>query len=181
MKKIATHNSITGEAGRGILSWLVAPFSKCQSKTLAEQYEAGVRLFDIRIYDDDGIWRCGHGLWTARPTLRQVLNWFAIHSDALFTLTYEKGDTAANDHYLKASFPHTLTQFVQRGQLLYIAEKKPKWGIIHLYKEVPMRGEFVNLDGSTWHTYLPLPWLWKQIYHRHVEFSENYFKLVDFV
>lgn len=29
MEKIATHNSATGEAGRGILSFLVAPFSKC--------------------------------------------------------------------------------------------------------------------------------------------------------
>ena len=47
--KIATHDSATGERGQGFLSWLVTPFAKTQSKTIKEQYEAGCRMFDIRI------------------------------------------------------------------------------------------------------------------------------------
>ena len=37
--KIATHDSATGEKGRGFLSFLVAPFAKTQSKTIKEQYD----------------------------------------------------------------------------------------------------------------------------------------------
>ena len=46
---IATHNSGTGEKSGGWLSRLFFIFAKCQSKTLVEQYNAGVRLFDLRI------------------------------------------------------------------------------------------------------------------------------------
>lgn len=45
---IATHNSGTGERGGGLLSLLLTPFVRCQSKTLVEQYKSGTRLFDIR-------------------------------------------------------------------------------------------------------------------------------------
>ena len=48
MNKIATHDSATGEKGRGFLSFLVTPFAKTQSKTIKEQYDAGCRSFDIR-------------------------------------------------------------------------------------------------------------------------------------
>ena len=43
MNKIATHNSSTGEKGKGFLSFLVTPFAKTQSKTIKEQYDAGCR------------------------------------------------------------------------------------------------------------------------------------------
>ena len=56
MNKIATHDSATGEKGRGFLSFLVTPFAKTQSKTIKEQYDAGCRSFDIRVKkDSDGI------------------------------------------------------------------------------------------------------------------------------
>ena len=62
MNKIATHDSATGEKGKGFLSFLVTPFAKTQSKTIKEQYDAGCRSFDIRVREDkDGIIRCAHG------------------------------------------------------------------------------------------------------------------------
>lgn len=60
---IGTHNSATGEKGKGILSWLVTPFSKTQSKTIEEQYNAGCTMFDIRFKQDkDKVVICKHGL-----------------------------------------------------------------------------------------------------------------------
>ena len=41
MLKIATHDSATGESGRGLLSRLVTPFARTQGKTIREQYDAG--------------------------------------------------------------------------------------------------------------------------------------------
>ena len=57
MKKIATHDSATGEKGKGILSWLITPFAKTQSKTIKEQYESGCRMFDLRVRKKFGEWR----------------------------------------------------------------------------------------------------------------------------
>ena len=45
--KIGTHNSVTGE--KGIISFLVTPFSKTQSKTIDEQIEHGCTWFDISV------------------------------------------------------------------------------------------------------------------------------------
>ena len=53
MNKIATHDSATGEKGKGFLSFLVSPFAKTQSKSLQEQYDAGCRSFDIRVREDE--------------------------------------------------------------------------------------------------------------------------------
>ena len=57
MRKIATHDSATGEKSKGFLSWIGTPFARTQRKTLREQYEAGCRMFDIRVKLVDGEWR----------------------------------------------------------------------------------------------------------------------------
>jgi hypothetical protein len=43
------------------------------------------------------------------------------------------------------------------------------------------RQGFLPLDGKTWHIILPLPWLWKKLYHNTPVFNENYFVFVDFL
>ena len=74
MNKIATHDSATGEKGKGFLSFLVSPFAKTQSKTIKEQYDAGCRSFDIRVKKDkDGVYRCAHGLWTSKRYASDIL------------------------------------------------------------------------------------------------------------
>ena len=73
--KIATHNSATGEKGRGFLSFLVTPFAKTQSKTIKEQYDTGCRSFDIRVRKDkDGVFRCAHGLWMSKRSATEILS-----------------------------------------------------------------------------------------------------------
>lgn len=71
--KIATHNSSTGESGHGIISWLVTPFAKCQSKTIQEQYEAGCRYFDIRVRNTKRGYICAHGLWESKRYFIDIL------------------------------------------------------------------------------------------------------------
>jgi hypothetical protein len=60
-----THNSATG--GRLVwwlrpLAWVINPTSKCQSKTIDEQLEDGVKLFNLQISYVHGKWRFSHGL-----------------------------------------------------------------------------------------------------------------------
>ena len=52
LKKIATHDSATGERSKNFLHALGKPFAQTQNKTIKEQYEVGVRYFDLRIDKD---------------------------------------------------------------------------------------------------------------------------------
>lgn len=179
MVKKATHNSVTGEEGSGLLSWLVTPFSRCQSKTLEEQYEAGVRYFDIRVFRDKyGEWRCGHGLWTAKKTFRYVLYTFLyMHTDIRYSLTIEKG---GEEEY--TAFKETWGDpFARDPNLTYVAVKHPSWHVMAMQDPVMLVAKYKILDGSSWHTYLPIPWLWKKIYYDNPEFNGDYYTMVDFV
>lgn len=60
-----THNSATG--GRLVwwlrpLAWVINPTSKCQDKTIKEQLEDGVKLFNLQVTWDGQRWRFSHGL-----------------------------------------------------------------------------------------------------------------------
>lgn len=39
---------------------------------------------------------------------------------------------------------------------------------------------FLPLDGRSWHTYLPIPWLFKKIYNDTPTFNNEYYTYVDF-
>ena len=52
LPKIGTHNSATGEKGKGLISLLATPFSKCQGRDIASQINMGCRYFDIRFAID---------------------------------------------------------------------------------------------------------------------------------
>ena len=38
---------------------------------------------------------------------------------------------------------------------------------------------FLPLDGRSWHTYLPIPWLFKKIYNDTPTFNNEYYTYVD--
>lgn len=68
---IGSFRSFTGEPSQGIVSKMLVPFKRRQTKTLIEQYESGVRLFDFHIkwdkkfkkfYPSDGHWSTGRTL-----------------------------------------------------------------------------------------------------------------------
>ncbi len=175
---IATHNSATGEQGRGFLSWLVTPFSKCQRKTLIEQYDAGCRYFDIRVRYHYG-WVCAHGLWESKQDAWRLLANLDRHAyqrgeKCYISLTYEGRGSSLP--LAKAVMEHFGWLIVTEANV-----KKPTWRCLQTFCSVPVKQGFLPLDGSTWHTYLPIPWLWKKIYHNHTNFSTQHFTMVDFL
>ena len=175
MKKIATHNSATGEAGRGFLSFLVAPFSKCQSKTLKEQYEAGCRYFDIRYKFDGSVYRCAHGLWTSKKTLCDVLEWMHKKGDCYCMMTCESGEPMSDDeidNYIDVFHRVTFTSF---------NVKHPEWKVVKCIHAIPHLNAYKVLDLRSWHSLLPIPWLWKKFYFDKPEFNEDTFTMVDFL
>lgn len=182
-RKIATHNSATGEKGKGLLSWLLIPFSRCQNKTIRQQYEAGCRHFDIRVRPDrHGVWRCAHGPWMSRKTVGQILtelNYMAGYADTWVMITYEgecpyePGFLSQVDEWMHHTAPRLLFSA--------ICAKKPRWHTLSADHDAPPADNaFVMLDGSSWHTLLPIPWLWAVLKQKKT-FNETRFTIVDFL
>lgn len=189
MIKIATHDSATGERGQGFLSWLVTPFAKTQSKSIKEQYEAGCRMFDIRVKLVGNEWKCAHGCWHTEKSATSILEEINNFKDECYVaLTYEGNADKAE-------------QFKEYVEGLKTIFKRIIWGGIaikygkdsHLFKVSydylqpypsnwpPNRQGFLPLDGKTWHILLPIPWLWKKVYNDVPTFDDKCYTFVDFL
>lgn len=189
MLKIGTHDSVTGEKGKGFISWLVTPFAKTQSKTIKAQYNAGCRSFDIRIKKHKNEWHCAHGIWISKRTLKSIIQEINAFPERCYvTITYE-GKIDNNE------------EIIALFNKMKIAYKRIIWGAlsvkygkestsIKVKYDVVVKPQpkyeygvqgFLPLDGRSWHTYLPIPWLWDRLYKRPHVFNENVYNIVDFL
>ena len=172
---IGTHNSATGEDGYGLLSFLAAPFSVCQGKTLAEQYAAGVRYFDLRARWTARGWVCAHGLWESRRLLEDVLAQLSAYSNVQARIWYEGGaPTGFVGQVEEWKRRYGGIEFVQAGS------RRP-WRPLVTWRQVGVRHSYLALDFSSWHTFLPIPWLWKKLYYNMPEFDTASYTMVDFL
>lgn len=61
---IGTHNSMTFLRPAKWYGWFMIPFARCQKKTIIQQWEAGARVFDLRVkFDRYGNSHFAHGLY----------------------------------------------------------------------------------------------------------------------
>lgn len=189
MLKIATHDSATGEKSKGFISWLVTPFAKTQSKTIKDQYDAGCRSFDIRVKYINNTWYCAHGLWRSKRTALDILDELNSLGDTVqVCVTYEGNED--NEDIFKhfgviCQIKYTNIIF-GAFCIKYTGEVKfPKVAYREVLYANPSYGgtdaNFIKLDGRSWHTYIPIPWLWNFIYTRKHEFNEDRYTSVDFL
>ena len=105
MKKIATHDSATGEKGKGILSLIGTPFARTQNKTIKQQYDAGCRMFDIRVKLVNNKWRCAHGLWKSKRLAEDIIYEINSFDDICYvTLTYEGGSKKSIESIYRSKY-----------------------------------------------------------------------------
>lgn len=187
--KIATHNSATGEESFW-LSLPLVPFARTQSKTILQQWASGCNMFDLRAKYAFGKWRAAHGLWFSKKSMEEILyqlNSYAATGKIYVFLTYEGRVDNAEDFIPQALLWKNKYQNIIWGDIC--AKYKDK-GIKVDYSEPLIKGDpkceggkqaFLPLNGKTWHTFIPIPWLWKQFYFKHVEFNRDYYQFVDFL
>lgn len=188
MVKIATHDSATGEKGKGFLSIIGTPFARTQSKTIKEQYEAGCRMFDIRVKYINREWRCAHGLWQSKRLAFDILSEIDSFKDKCYvTLTYEGNSKKKKEFIefitkLKTELTHIhwgaiAIKYGENANLFHV-----EYDYISYGKNWPeAKSKFISLGGSTWHILIPIPWLWKKIYNDKPVFNNEYFTYVDFL
>ncbi len=187
---IATHDSATGERPASLLSWLLIPFCRTQSKTIKQQYDSGCTMFDIRIRKYRGQWHCAHGLFITKKTFAEVLREINNFPEPCYLgVTYEGrlADQQATEDFIRyvkacqAETPNilwgdTAVKYTDRDAIV-------DWSVIlpaTCASPRTIQG-FLPLDGRTWHTYLPIPWLWKKLYHNHPTFTTYAYTYVDFL
>lgn len=190
--KIGTHDSATGEQGKW---WCFPflPFAKTQSKTLIEQYKAGCKLFDLRVKEYKGQWHFAHGPWISKypavDYIRNLGNQVILDNSNIYaSITYEGKNY--NEQELLHFYKRLQEEFPEIT-FIYLAVKfgktskgvKCKYDFLDRNKNVGLivKQEFKQLDGRSWHTYLPIPWLWKKLYYNNPTFDNEIFKYVDFL
>lgn len=189
MIKIATHDSATGEKGKGLLSWLVTPFAKTQSKTIRQQYDAGCRMFDIRCKLIKGKWHCAHGLWHTKRTLEDIITEIAQYEDRCHVMmTYEGGESHNEEMLDMCMRMRQRLKHIIWGPISVKYGKdsnglRVKYSILQNSQSGFGANEqgFLPLDGRSWHILLPIPWLWKKLYGQTKEFNEEKYVFVDFL
>lgn len=188
MLKIATHNSASGEKGKGLLSIIGTPFARTQNKTIKQQYEVGCRMFDIRVKLINGEWRCSHGLWKSKRLAIDIIREINSFDDKCYvTLTYE-GNSKHKREFIDfvGKIQKEFTNIHWGGIAIKYGEGsnlfKVKYEYISYGKKFPSsRQGFLPLNGNTWHILLPIPYLWKKIYNDKPTFNETYYLYVDFL
>ena len=188
MLKIATHDSATGEKPTW-WSYILIPFARTQSKTIREQYEYGCRSFDIRVRKSFGVWKCAHGPFVTKRTARSILEELnSFNSNIQVCITYE----GSGKHNL--DFMDEVNKWKNEFKNIIYGPISVKYGegsSITLVKygylddgdpryEGGVQG-FLALDGRSWHTYLPIPWLWNKLYTKSHVFNSEIFTYVDFL
>lgn len=186
MNKIGAHNAATGEEG-SFWSKLLTPFARCQSKTLVELYDAGVRLFDIRVrLRKDGKLYIHHGPWRTRSDVYAVLHPLMLRCEltesqepVYFEITYE-GSSVSKEAIKEMKLLAFHIARYGRAAVTRINRKTP-WEAIEAYHPVAYEGDGVGFKGiHGWRSLLPVPWIWAKI-HGEVRFDNKCFIYTDFV
>ena len=169
--KLATHNSATGERSKNLLHSFFSIFAKCQDKTIREQYEAGVRYFDLRVDKDLNL--C-HGLWKANKNLADMMTEMAKFEEEVYvSVCIEREYSWKVYDDLCEKIRKTINLRAKgKAKLVYIARKKPEWSTLVAYRSVkvmknylsvPTPKEYLTLAHKDWRRYIPIPRVLKKI------------------
>lgn len=179
--KIATHDSATGEKSWWLTIPLI-PFARTQSKSIQQQLDNGCRYFDIRVRKTFRGWICAHGLWESKKSADDILS--EINAVGSYcNITYEGwGHKDYEDKVDEWIEKYHNIKFVNIN-IKYTEGIKMKWKTLKLINYVygGAKDCFFKLDFRSWHTFLPIPWLWKKIYGPKVVFNDYYYQFVDFL
>lgn len=90
---LGTHNSAT--SGKLVwwlrpMAWLLHLTSRCQDRTIKEQLEDGVRLFNLQVCRYKGEWRISHGLCIYEEELFSILNQLKQYKGIVIQLYLDK-------------------------------------------------------------------------------------------
>ncbi len=195
---IGTHNSATGERPLELVSLIGQPVAKCQDKTIKEQLEAGVRLFDLRVkpYCNKGsynlgyplakIQEChlGHGMCDYMMTLGEAFVTIEDFQKTMNARVYVLVTLEGKAYGMESRFLHDVQVFASQFSgitLLEVNVKKPEWTQLwrHPKSKVTYTKDYPLIKG--WKVLLPFPRLWHWLKNYRSQIKQGVYSLRDFV
>lgn len=122
---IGSHNSYSYLNPVNTVYNTVSGLWRCQTKTIQEQYNAGVRYFDVRVHKEGSFWRICHGAVDFNlkfPSLENICLLFQNMEGSKLRLILEKGDSD--------EFEKTVISLSEKYSCLVFSCIKKDWKVI---------------------------------------------------
>ena len=172
--KLASHNSWSYLPPK---SWWMRPFSfvaKCQAKNIREQYEAGARLFDLRVrFDRYGIPYIAHGLMVYDSDVFGAdLRWLNNQLDVVYVqVVIEVGKENTLQENLFIAWCKKIKR--RYKNIIFVGfNRKYDWKPLLDDKQenLPIAGCFASAPSGKWYSKLNdlWPWLWAKRHNKQV-------------
>lgn len=180
--ELGTHNSMTYLKPK---KWYLYPFrfiARCQSLSIEEQYNKGIRLFDIRIsYDKDKTPEFRHGCIAYKGNVYETLKWLNSQNTPIKIRILLEENT---ESFLKeVLFIKDINTFVNSFPNLTFYEGRRKFDWKKLVDLPDL--EVVQLVSSMQGTILDdlWPWIYAKLYNKkNIKlYSEDYKYIIDHV
>lgn len=143
---LATHNSLTYAKGKTLLGKLLTPTWRCQDITIVQQYDMGVRMFDIRVAFNNGA-KVYHGFTELKIDINAVLLYLDTKGDCYVRIVLERVINNT-DYILFARFCSDISDKYKNIKFFGGVYKK-EWKLLYKFDtEVP---EVIELYGSRNH------------------------------
>ena len=141
------------------------------------------------------MWRCAHGWWFTKSTFKDIINELNFYAQCdnniRVLITFEGKENKSKEFVDLMKIIKQQYTYIKYGPIC--AKYGNDTNGIKVNYSKPLINEddnwcpyksiqaFLPLDGKTWQTYIPIPWLWKKIYHNKVIFNTKEYKFVDFL
>lgn len=94
---IGSHDSMTYCKSTSWIYNNCKKYWKTQCKTLEQQYEFGIRFFDLRVYRDNNAWKFAHGIVNLKApkfnSLKEICSRMKFkYPEAIYRIVLEKGE-----------------------------------------------------------------------------------------
>jgi hypothetical protein len=188
--KLASHNSWSYLPPTKWWMRLFSFVAKCQAKNIREQYEDGVRLFDLRIrFDEYGNLILAHGLTEYDAIgLESDLRWLNNQLDVVHVQVVL--EIVNHDGWQGLIFSDWCMKVQRRYKnIVFLGfNRKYDWKplIDDKHKDLPIAGCFASAPSDKWYSKINdlWPWLWAKRHNKEViEAYKDYegWVMMDFI
>lgn len=179
--ELGTHNSMTYLP---LKNWWMYPFNwlaKCQSKTIEEQFNKGIRVFDIRISYDKNSPVFKHGLARYKGNVYSILRWLDNKNESIkIRLILE---TNKEDKIKECNFISDCYRFIAfyKNLTFYEGRRKFDWKPIVNFPSLEVNQLISSMAGKG--IYKLCPWLYAKVHNKKnlKNYKDNKILLIDFI
>lgn len=191
MKYLGSHNSMSYLPVQKWWMKFISFAARCQSKTFIEQYNAGVRIFDVRIKweennKDPNHWVFAHGLVSFKSDIKELFNFLESKGDTKVRLILEYNKPPKNEREIVEKFTEDCFHLKYAYPHIKFFEFRCKWNwnrvVFTEYnpiidQQVGSMVQPISLLGKIW------PWAWTKLHNKNIlkNGTDSEILFIDFI